>query len=354
MRTAISQLRRLRLPALAAALAAFTAGCTELGIDGELAFADTTTGAVRLDERALAVGADMVVQVFCSKCAGTPSLQASSLNEDVLQIVGVAGDTVRVRGLRAGTAMLRVTADQYSDAIPIDVAAPATATVRMLPWSELAALPPELWEGGFAMLPDTSIEVRAFPRTAAAGDTEGERLTGFGAVSWSISDAAGRLEIDSERRADIVRVFADGEAGSAFVVEPSVGPEKPIAIVGEDEIAELKLYVARDTDFLLGEGDVLELSAGSGAILHLVALTDDGVYIHGAGSSFATFTLSEGLAPVVRDDLAQLAEGEDEDDLRRTFARGYLWTADAPATGTAQFEWLGKTLNVAVQVEAAQ
>ncbi|MCB9507755.1 MAG: hypothetical protein H6700_02700 [Myxococcales bacterium] len=331
----------LSLPLLAA--------CSSLGIESDLGFQDLSLGAPTLGERALATGADMQIRVVCGRCDTADVTEATSEAPSVLEVVGFADDVVTVRGLAPGTAFLRVHIGGTDDAIAIHVEDAEDATIRMLPWPDFAPLPASLWDGGFAMLSGSEIEIRAFPKDAA-----GERLTGFGGVSWAVDDtSAADLSRVSGLGADQVQVVATGAAGSSFVVTPTVGDQKPIRIVGEADVDHLEVYVGRATDFLLHEGDELELEAGAATIFHVVALTADGLYVSGPGATLATFTVGGDLAGTVTDAVATLTT-DGGDDPRLEYDRGFLLTGSQSGTaGPLTFDWAGHSVTIALRIVPA-
>lgn len=318
-----------------------------------MTFSDTTLGASTL-ERAMAVGAEMVVRVNCPACAAPSVTHAFSSDPGVFEVVSRSGDEVTLRGVAPGAAELRVEVANVTDRVTVLVDAIADASVRLEPWPDWSPLPTSLWETGFAMLAGSDIEARAFPR-----DDNGERLTGFGAITWASAGGA-TVEAVAEQRADIVRVTALADAEPEITLTPSAGPAQSIGVVTAADVASLELAVMGEgAPTIIQDAETLAMDPNDSIIVHLVARDAAGTFIAGPGETLATLEMSETLAGRLTDITETLLNAPDADPeeieaFRRTFERGFLLAGTGSmGEGDLTFTWAGQTLTVRVALYGA-
>lgn len=335
---------RFVIAALLAATASLAACDFTEGEEGNLTFRDMTLGDVDLDDN-IATGATLVVNVSCVGCPNDDVTDAWSSDPNVLEVVSFAGDEVTVRGLAPGAADLEVRVGSTSDRVRLSVEDAVDASIRLMPWPSLAELPTTLWDAGFASLPDTSFEVRAFPR-----DAGGQRTTGFGAVTWTVDGDA--TVSDQEARSSDTVVLTAGPQPGTFTLTPSLGEPLTIETVAVSDVASVSLYSAASDGVVLDDGDTLTMEADESLILHLSAFTADGAYVAGDGGEPATFELGQGAEGLLEDILDTLAEDpEDTDEVRQSFPRGFLLGATGDlGTGTLTFSWADQTLTLTLEV----
>ncbi len=326
-------------------------GACELteGAEGEMTFADQTTGDVNLTNN-LAVGATVKITAACWLCTNQTVSEVTIADPSVVTFVGDNGQDFVLRGVSPGETEVTVRMGDVSDRLTISVAEIASSTTRLQPWFGTDLLPGSLWSEGFGVFAGDRFRVRAFPK-----DANGDRTTGFGGISWQVTDGDATLEEVPDRSSDSVDIAAPAAPGM-FTVTPSVGASQEFRVVTPEDIDRLVVYASDGSlevngDVSYADGETLTLAANTFFVLHLAAYTEDGVYVAGDAGQPATLTISEGAEELITDAMAQIADENGEPDLGNDTARGFVvFTSGELGTGTLTLEWAERSFTLPFEV----
>lgn len=353
------------LTCAALALAATSlVGCFETtdGELGNLSFSDETSGLEdRTDRtlaRTLAVGATLPVHARCDD-GSSASLVAVTTQDDAVVDVRLGmddglGDLVLVDAIAPGTATIEVQSQCGDDRFTITTGDAASAELRWTPFSSLFAPPASMWADGVALLPDAPIDVRA-----RRFDADGDEMTGYGGLQWSVtSEDEALAEITSRtasRMGDAI-TLRSGDAAGTGTLDAGLGEGLPFAVVTMDDVAQLGLADI-EAEIVVDGGGTLEIPADRELyVLHLAAWTADGAWIAGAGDAI-TMTVTEGdealLTPYDWTDL--VTDDEDQADLARMLENGrtLVWTTGAAGEVTVEIAWGEQTATFEVVITDA-
>jgi hypothetical protein len=324
------------------------------GVQGNLIFSDSTQ-TVPPDyqqdiDQALAVGARMEIDVDLEAEGLQPRRDAdievaSSSNSAVFGVDSYSVGRVVVEGIGEGRAFLDVTTlGGTSDSIGIAVDPIASSEITLLPWPAALPLPQNLWDDGVVLLPDSPSDLFVMHR-----DAEGNDLTGHGAGTWEIT-AEVEATVTPKEGSDFATVRS-GTLVETYALTTTAGGSFDLETVEESAVARLGIYNFTDGSGPFFDGETMQVDDGSTSLLHLVAYTEDDLYVIGAGTVPLDASIPSEGADVMRITLEPGSE-EDADELNRMISNGRAFFAAAEEVGGTDLtvDWAEQTVTIHVLV----
>lgn len=257
----------MRIGSVTVALA-LGAACGTMGQSGQFTFYDSTLSADSLPtpgalSHAVAVGADLSIEVRDGSDNGPGTLTAEILDGDAFDVVG-EGMRVTVSAIAEGTATLEVTsADGTKD--QVDLTAKAVDHAELYPWADTIVSYGEPEETVFALLPYGRLGLNG--RLFAA---DGSRLTGTGLFSFG-ADTAAVTVADFETYANGAYLTWDGNTPGDVALTGGQDTTFPVRLLAAD--APLTLSVVIDSTHTEEAGVV---TATGPTLIGSLRLYDDG------------------------------------------------------------------------------
>ena len=316
------------------------------GNEGNFRFRETTpnpsiSGTL---QHPLAVGASLELEVWTSHSNSGQRqaiVEATSSDENVVEIVGFGLEHVQIRGVGSGVATVEVVdAGGSKDSIDVEVDEIHTAEIKLVPWVESIALPDALWSEGLVLLPGAP--VRVFVETRSEG---GEVLTGFGAADWQLVQGSPATLSREGGDSATLRAMSD----TTGVVELRFGEWDSMAfeVLGDDAVERVGVY-SQTGDVLSQDGQPLTLESGRTHLMHVTAFTADGRYVIGAGPE----AIQPGTDEAAPFEITLDVEMASDPDLERVLANGRAFFLQTTAFGadTLTVQWLGRKHTFEIQV----